>query len=248
MNLRGRMSSELGTFGGGYYKWCPTVKQRVFGLTMLHPRRVGGGASLFAKVPRAPAMFRAAVLLLALVAHAECLKPAEAPPRSAVRRHLKPELRPELKPSLVPRPEHVLVAAKTEVVQHGQSSAFSCHSWLPGPPGTHGSGRGLLRVLVAAKTRCACGARHPARTPRRPRHHLRPPCPPRPPRPPQPPCPPCPRRFRALHALRTLHSLQACAPSVPTPCILPALQVTESSVAVGVLAVLGGVLIHLAHS
>ena len=35
---------------------------------------------------------------------------------------------------------------------------------------------------------------------------------------------------------------------MPTPCILPALQVTESSVAVGVLAVLGGVLIHLAHS
>jgi hypothetical protein len=54
------------------------------------------------------------VLLLALVAHAECLKPAEAP-RSAVRRQVKPELRTELKPSLVPRSEHVLIAAKTEV-------------------------------------------------------------------------------------------------------------------------------------
>ena len=48
------------------------------------------------------AMFRAAVLLLALVAHADCLKPAEAP-RSAVRRSIKPGLTPELKPSLVPR-------------------------------------------------------------------------------------------------------------------------------------------------
>ena len=175
-------------------------------LSMFHPRRVGGGASLFAKVPIA--MFRTAALLLSLVAHAECLKPAEAPPRSAVRRHLKPELRPELKPSLVPRSEHELVAAKTEVVQQGQTPAFRCHSFLPGPPGTHGSGRGLLHVLVAAKTevclRCpaldphtaapstpsassmpsAASAASAASVPSVP---TAPPCPPRPPHPPLPP-------------------------------------------------------------
>ena len=54
------------------------------------------------------------LLLLALVAHAEGLKPAEAP-RSAVRRSIKPGLARELKPSLVPRSGHDLVAAKTEV-------------------------------------------------------------------------------------------------------------------------------------
>ena len=102
---------------------------------------------------------RNGLLLLALVAHAECLKPAEAP-RSAVRRSIKPGLTPELKPSLVPRSGHDLVAAKTEV------------------------------------------------------------------------CLRCP------NPIRTLGSIQ--------PAATRTAQASESSVAVGVLAVLGGVLIHLA--
>ena len=33
------------------------------------------------------------------------------------------------------------------VRQHGQSTAFSCHSLLPGPPGTCSFGPGLLLTL-----------------------------------------------------------------------------------------------------
>jgi MFS family permease len=55
------------------------------------------------------------LLVAALVAGTECLKPTE-PPRSVVRRKLsRPELKPEFKPSLVPRAE--LVAAKHTTLQ-----------------------------------------------------------------------------------------------------------------------------------
>ena len=103
---------ELGTCKGAIISFLPAFATRKGGFFVngFVPRRRVGAERHCCLV----AMFRAAVLLLALVAHADCLKPAEAP-RSAVRRHVKPELRPELKPSLVPRSEHVLVAAKTEV-------------------------------------------------------------------------------------------------------------------------------------
>ena len=91
-----------------------------------------------------------------------------------------------------------------------------------GPSSSRRSCRARSTCSSPPRPRCALGARNPIRTPRHPRLH--------------PLCTP----FAPSAGLRTFH---------PPPCTLHALraaQVLESSVAVGVLAVLGGVLIHLA--
>ena len=102
------------------------------------------------------------LLLLALVAHAEGLKPAEAP-RSAVRRSIKPGLARELKPSLVPRSGHDLVAAKTEVCLRCPNPIRTLGSIQPAATRTAQASDssvavGVLAVLGGVLIHLACGS------------------------------------------------------------------------------------------
>ena len=104
------------------------------------------------------------LLLLALVAHAEGLKPAEAP-RSAVRRSIKPGLARELKPSLVPRSGHDLVAAKTEVclrcpnrIRTPRLHPACSHPYRTAQASESSVAVGVLAVLGGVLIHLACGS------------------------------------------------------------------------------------------